>query len=205
MPTELFLFGAGGHGKVVLDALYASGRSAVVFDADPDKAGKTFLKNVIQSLPAGYSGMPEYGHVAIGDSRVRRKMAAEFCVAGARLVSVLHPQAVVSASAEVGEGCFIAASAVVGPEAILSDGTIVNHGAVVDHDSQIGAYCHIAPNATLGGQVVLGDEVLVGSGAVILPGIRVGDGAQIGSGAVVTRDVEAGQIMVGIPARSRHD
>lgn len=203
MPTKLFIFGAGGHGKVVLDALYAISHSVVLFDNAPDKVGSMLLKNIIQAVPEDFSGM--HGHVAIGDNQVRRRLVSEVCAVGARLLTVLHPNSVVSASAEVGDGCFIAASAVVGPDAVLAEGCIVNHGAVVDHDARVGRYCHIAPNAALGGQVVVGDEVLIGSGAVILPGVRVGNGAKIGSGAVVTRDVNAGQIMVGIPARSMYD
>ncbi len=203
MPTEFFLLGAGGHGKVVLDALYACGNSVRVFDADAGKAGTSLLNNTIYLLSTDLAELPECGHVAVGDNAVRRRVTEEFLSQGKSLLTVLHPHAVVAPSASVADGCFIAAAAVVGPEASLAEGCIINHGAVIDHDAQIGGYCHIAPNVTLGGQVVVGEEVLIGSGAVVLPGIRIGKGARIGAGAVVTRDVEAGQIVIGIPARSR--
>jgi acetyltransferase-like isoleucine patch superfamily enzyme len=50
-------------------------------------------------------------------------------------------------------------------------------------------------------EVVLEDGCDVGVGAIVLPGVRIGRGAQIGAGAVVTRDVPAGAIAVGVPAR----
>ena len=50
--------------------------------------------------------------------------------------------------------------------------------------------------------VTLGADVWIGAGAIVMPGVRIGDGAIIGAGAVVTRDVAAGQTVVGVPARA---
>jgi maltose O-acetyltransferase len=52
-----------------------------------------------------------------------------------------------------------------------------------------------------GRPVRIGSDVWVGGGAIILPGITIGDGAVIGAGSVVTRDVGAGQTVMGNPAR----
>ena len=49
--------------------------------------------------------------------------------------------------------------------------------------------------------MVIGDNVFIGQRAVVLGGVTIGDGATIGAGAVVTKDVPAGTVAVGVPAR----
>lgn len=51
--------------------------------------------------------------------------------------------------------------------------------------------------------VVIEADVWIGAGAVVLPGVRIGRGAVVGAGAVVTRDLPAGAVCVGMPARVR--
>ena len=71
----------------------------------------------------------------------------------------------------------------------------------IGHDAIIGDDCEIATGAIIGGFVEIGNGVRVGLGAVIRPRVKIGDGARIGMGAVVVKDVPAGAVVVGNPAR----
>jgi sugar O-acyltransferase (sialic acid O-acetyltransferase NeuD family) len=208
MPTDaLLLLGAGGHGKVVLEAYCCGhpGAAVEIRDDDAATAGRRLL-GVTVSAPIGeLAGESRACHVAIGDNPTRRRLAARVLAARTQLAPVVHPRACVSSQAVIGEGAFIAACAVVAPDARVEAGAIVNHGAIVDHDCVVGAWSHVAPRAVLGGGVRIGEECLIGSGAVVLPRVAVGDRAVIGSGAVVTRDVAPGAKVVGVPARIRDD
>lgn len=204
----ILLIGAGGHAKVVLDALLARGTPAsdiMVRDGDPALAGRELMGIGIDTpeLPEEFGDLAF--HIALGDGNARQRLLGIIRMREGHLETIMHPAAIVSRSGQIGQGCFLAAGSVVGPLAAVGSGTIVNHNAVVDHDCVIGDCCHIAPNATIGGGARLGCGILIGSGAVVLPGRTVGDGSVIGSGAVVTRDVPPGVSWTGIPARSNSE
>ncbi|RXZ33732.1 acetyltransferase [Oxalobacteraceae bacterium CAVE-383] len=206
MRTEfLYLLGAGGHSKVVLDAL-TEARFDMAYvrirDDNPKCSGESIIGFEI-SVPAVTEELAgACFHLAIGNCSVRRAMFTQLVSMGARALTIVHPVASVSRHAEIGDGGFIAARAIVAPSARLGKTVIVNHGAIIDHDCIVGDFSHIAPNATLGGNVCIGSGVLIGAGANILPGVHIGSNAIIGAGAVVIADVQAEEIQAGVPAKN---
>lgn len=203
MPIDhLILIGAGGHAKVVYDAIVAARLATRVSVRDDDRKldGVNFLGLTV-AVPAEVKGLSRDVHIAIGDNAARAKMAARHLEGGKALVAVVHPAAIVSSHGGVAPGAFVAAGALIAPGAAVAECAIINHCAVVDHDCVIGRYAHVAPNATLGGGTKVGEGALIGAGAVLLPGISVGEWAVVGAGAVVTRSVRDGETVCGVPAR----
>lgn len=204
MPTELiYLLGAGGHAKVVLDALFENDfdmRMVRVQDDDIRYLGKNLLGFDINN-PAIINEMAgRRFHLALGSCTARQTLFDRLEAMGAHAMTIVHRSASVSRYARIGDGSFVAARSILAPSAQLGKSVIVNHGAIVDHDCVVGDFSHIAPNATLAGGVHIGMGVLIGAGANILPGVRIGSGSIIGAGAVVIANVEAGETQVGIPA-----
>jgi serine acetyltransferase len=84
-------------------------------------------------------------------------------------------------------------------------------GIVVNGEARLGARCLLRANSTLGNVVdgdgrpgpspVVGDDVELGVGVIVIGAVTIGDGARVGAGAVVLRDVPAGAVAVGNPAR----
>jgi maltose O-acetyltransferase len=107
----------------------------------------------------------------------------------------------VSGSATIGEGsvCSPASLDGIAPDLItIGSGTIIAPAAMIlTHDASFlvhtGKY-RVRP-------VLIGDDVFVGYRAIVMPGVTIGDGAVVGAGAVVTRDVPAGTVVAGVPAR----
>jgi sugar O-acyltransferase (sialic acid O-acetyltransferase NeuD family) len=199
-PTTLLIFGAGGHGRVVADAALAQRAwdRVQATDRDPARCIGHLLPGVPATSLADGTGAATAVHVAIGAAQARER---EVQASTLPLASIVHPQASVSRFARVGDGCFVAAQAVLAPGAAIGLSVIVNHGAVVDHDVQVGDFTHVAPRVALGGHAQVGRRVLVGAGASILPGVRIADDVVIGAGAVVTRNIDSPGVYAGVPAR----
>jgi len=202
MPTKLFLIGAGGHAKVVLDAAQGSGlRDIQVWDDDESLCDGSLLGCSIKA-PVDLSHEHGVGHVAIGDIKARYYWSLKLEDLGFAMETIVHNTAAVSKFCDMETGCFIAAHSVVAPDSSLGKSVIVNHGAIIDHDCKVGHFSHIAPNATLGGGVTIGKNCLVGAGAVILPGVKIADDVIVGAGAVVVSDIiEKSVTVIGVPAK----
>lgn len=197
----LTIIGCSGHGKVVLDALELSDSnfSITLCDDNPALLGKIIAGYTVMQTIVPLSDINGNVHIAIGNNLIRKKLYQ--ALSQTSLLTIIHPNAVISPRAHVAGGCFIAAQAILAPECTIHEGCIINHAAIIDHEVSIGAYSHVAPNSTLGGNVKIGSGVLIGAGATILPGIQIGDGVTIGAGSVVTRDVAKNSIIKGVPAK----
>lgn len=137
--------------------------------------------------------------IAIGDSRARERIDAE--VDGSRLLTLVHPTAVVANDATVASGTVVFAMAVIQPGSTIGRHAIVNTAAVVEHDNTLGDFVQLATGARLTGNVRIGTGSFIGAGAVVLPGVTIGEWCTVGAGAVVTRDVRDGVTVAGVPAR----
>jgi acetyltransferase EpsM len=200
----LALIGGGGHALVVAEAARATGGTVcgVFDDADAPVTQSTLglatlgrLGDVAARLPADSNWI-----LCVGDLATRQQVLTTLMPMAGRACAVIDPRAMISPTARVGVGTFIAARAVVQTGAHIGAHCIVNTGAIVEHECQIGSNTHVAPGVTMGGRVRVGSGSLIGLGATILPGIRVGNGSVVGAGAVVVRDVEDGETVVGVPA-----
>ncbi|MCX8021066.1 MAG: acetyltransferase [Chitinophagaceae bacterium] len=193
---KIIIQGGGEHARVVLDTLITCGyKVAGLFD--PKYSGDLFGIPQLGSYDPNFE--PEaLAVVAIGDNRLRKEVVGK---TKHRFTKIIHPSAIVSGFSKIGVGTTVLQGAIIQAQAELGEHVIVNTRASIDHDCRICDYVHIAPGAVLCGTVQVGEGALVGAGSVILPGIQIGAWAVVGAGAVVTRDVSAGSVVAGNPAR----
>lgn len=192
--------GAGGHAKVVIATIEASGGEVLtVLDDDPAKCGGTLLGHRIEGPVADVLMRPDASVVlAIGSNRTRFAMASQFELEWG---TVIHPSAIVHPSVILGPGSVVFAGAILQPDVHVGRHAIVNTGAAVDHDCWVGDFAHIAPRAALAGGVRVGEGAFMGVASSAIPGAQVGAWAQVGAGAVVIGQIEPGVTVVGVPAR----
>lgn len=204
MPTDpINVIGAGGQGAVTVDALLAAGvepDAIEVWTQDEVSPELKLFGIQVRHLSGAERLAGRDVHVSIGDNVVRQRVSRNLVAVGAKLRTIIHPMATVSAHASVGAGAFLAAGSIVAARATIGEGAIINHNSVVDHDCVLGEFVHVAPGATLGGGVTLASLVLIGAGANILPARKIEIGVVVGAGAVVTSDISAGSTYAGVPA-----
>lgn len=204
--SDVLIYGAGGHGKVVADVLERQPEYRVAGFLDDNRelwGGEWFGYRVIGGLEAFLEiGPARYLVIAaIGDNRARRQLVTHLDALGCRYARAIHPSAQIARDVSIGPGSMIIARAVINPGTQIGAHVIVNTGAIVEHDCSIGDFVHISPAAAVAGNVTIQAGSHIGMGCSILPGIQIGMDCTIGAGAVVTGNVDIGVTAVGVPAR----
>jgi len=139
--------------------------------------------------------------VAHEDAAVRAQVIDELVRAELPPVSLVHPTAFVSPTAELGHNVFVGANCVVAMDARVGSGVVQNALGTIEHDNVIGDHVFLGTGVIMCGRITIGDHAFIGGGATIKPGVSIAAHCTIGTGAVVVKDTDAGKTYVGNPAR----
>lgn len=195
--STLIIIGASGHGKVVVDIAKRCGYDDIVFlDDDPEKKecggyrviGKTAAADAIEGDL----------FVAVGSSEIRKRCMEQY--PGRCFPILIHPNATVADSVEIGPGTVVMAGVVINPYAVVGKGCIVNTCSSIDHDSVVGDYCHVSVGAHLCGTVNVADKTWIGAGVTVNNNINISVSCMIGAGSLVVKDITEPGIYIGVPA-----
>lgn len=189
---RIVILGASGHARVILDIISACGNVVEAFlDDDTSIAG----------VSGPISEYERYSDcefiIGIGNTAVREKLSK----IPVKWYTAIHPTAVISSEAFIGEGTVIMPNAVVNAGAVVGKHAIINTGAIVEHDNVIEDFVHISVGAKLGGTVTVGRATWIGIGATVSNNIKICSGCVIGAGAVVVRDIKMKGKYIGLPAK----
>ena len=206
MSRQVAIFGAGGHGREALEVLLAMGVEVVGFvsEAESDHGRKIGLHVVHGSWDwlERFAGSADAEVLcAFGDPTLRKRIATRCHELGLRAAIAIHPSAVVSPRAKIGEGCLVMAKAVVGPDVTLGKHVHINVQASVSHDCDLADFATLSPGCHIPGGVKLGEGAELGTGACAIPKVTIGEWARVGAGACVCDDIAPRTTAVGVPAR----
>lgn len=207
MTGEIVIIGAGGHGRVCAEVAQDAGFHVAGFCDAGMTVGTTInsiemIARTLDDLTATVDPAGASVFVAIGNNARRQQVFEQAKKRGFATPPLIHPTAVISQSAEIGEGTVIAANCVVNANARVGKGCILNTACSIDHDNVLEEFVQICPGVHSAGTVYFGAGSFIGTGAAIIPGVTIGAGAVIAAGSVVTEDVPEGARIAGVPAKS---
>lgn len=189
----MYLYGASGHGRVIKEIIEVGGGAVKGF-VDDNPALTVYDGLAVVHSPENLSPII----VSIGANATRKKIVEKL---DAKFGVAIHPSAIVSPSAEIGEGTVVMAGAIINAGAKIGTHCIINTGATIDHECVIGDYCHIAPGVNISGDTRIGEGTWVGVGSCVIQCLNIGKWSFIGAGSVVVKDVPDGVVAYGNPCK----
>ena len=191
MNKRIAIIGAGGHGKVVGEIALLNNFDEIGFFDDNINRIKNFPFKIFGDINNLNQNIKNYNSffVAIGNNKIRSKMIEKLKQQKVNVVSLIHPNSIVSRFSFIGRGSCIMANAVVNPGTKIKEGVIINTSASIDHDCLIDNFAHISPNCALSGDVKVGQFSHLGTGSSVHPGISIGNNVRVSVGSRIFKDI----------------
>ena len=127
--------------------------------------------------------------MGIGNLSIRTKVLQEFKLKGASFTTIIHPSALVSKSAQIGEGSVISHNVSIGPKVIIGSFNVINSRCTIGHDARVGDNNFLSPQVVLGGYAQIGNNNLLGTNSCLIPDITMGNNNKIMAGMAVLNKV----------------
>ena len=203
---DLIIAGAGGFGREALALAKTLNKiepqwniRGFINDIPDALDGVKCTHSIIGTIKDWQPSENEVFVIGISSPIGKEKVATILKEKGANFVSLIHPAALVSEDAIIGDGCVIIGRSVVGGGSVIGDFVHIA-ASMVGQDAVIGDYSTTTAFANLT-NAKLGKRVFVGSHAVIMNKLTIGDDAFISVGSIVFTNVKAGVKVFGNPAK----
>lgn len=206
---NVVIFGASGHGSVVLDCIEKEAKYNVVGFVDSFEEKGTHV-NGYSVLGSEYD-LPflieKYqllgGIIAIGDNSTRNlvverilKIAPEF-----HYVSAVHPNAQLGKNVQIGIGSVVMPGVTINANALIGNHCILNTNSSLDHDGFMSSFSSLAPNVCVGANFILGKGSAICLGTNIIENITIGEYTVVGAGSLVVGNITDHVLVYGAPAK----
>tara|TARA_R110001583_G_scaffold107898_1_gene256595 strand:- start:4196 stop:4852 length:657 start_codon:yes stop_codon:yes gene_type:complete len=205
------VFGASGFGREVLPLLreqinQSNSQIFFVDDTPPSKVLNGIDVVTFEEFNS-FPSLNKYLTIAIADSSVREKLFHRCEQAKIEIIDVVAKNTIKMDEVRIGKGYIISPFCTLTSNIKIGVGFQANIYSYVAHDCDIGDFVTFAPSVKCNGNVKIENHAYIGTGAVIKQGrtgrpLIIGEGAVVGMGAVVTKNVPAGDVVVGNPAKS---
>lgn len=211
--TPIVVVGAGGFGREVADviaAINAASDAQVwdflgIHDDSPSEVNLSRLDNrgvpYLGPILEDGRGMEQAYVIGIGNPSGRAVLAERLDGWGWSPATLVHPAAVLGTQVRLGDGTVVCGGVQVSTNVRTGRHVHLNPNVTIGHDAHLEDFVSINPAATVSGEVRVGARTLLGANSIVLQGLTVGMDAMVGAAGCAVRDVPAGAIVKGVPAR----
>jgi UDP-N-acetylbacillosamine N-acetyltransferase len=189
----LYIFGATGHGEVLADIADVCGYDEIIF-LDDENPKHPSLSDIGQSRDVPIA-------LGILSNQRRSVMFQKLVSEGFKIATLIHPSAVISKSAHIGQGSVVMPGVIVNSGAYVGEGVILNSGSIIENGCKIENFAHISPSASLASNVYIAPLAHIGIGASIIQDMSVGRESIVGAGSVVVSHIPPNTVSHGVPCK----
>lgn len=201
---KIFIYGSGGHGRVIKELIIAKNEYLFMgfIDDDESKIGELDILGTF-SMIKELELDDKCCVIGIGDNYKRYEISQKIqnLYPKIEFPSLIHPTAYISPDVKIGIGNVICMKSCIGTNSIIGNFCILNTNSSLDHDGRMGDYSSLGPGVTCGGMCDIDKGAAICLGANIRHKIYIGEWSIIGMGSNVIKDVESHDLVFGNPAK----
>jgi len=198
MMKAAYIFGTGGHARVIFSIIAERYESIMYVDLAPT-AGEVINQDEFFNDFEEREGADIF--LGLGSNPIRIKLYNRLKELNVAVANCISDHTFVAGNAQIGQGVVICPGCVIGAGAVVGNNTIVNTLSSVDHDCIVGDHSQITAGVTLGGTTIIGSNCFLGVKSATIPGTRIGDNSVVMAGSMVYKDVPDNVMVGGSPAR----
>jgi len=162
MKPKIVLIGAGGHGRVLIDAILSQNKYEIVGFVDTALSIGTVISGnykviLLQNELHKLDSLADFFIISIGNNSTREKLYNE-AEKYIKPAIIIHPTATICPNVIIEDGTVIMAKTFINTSCTIGKNTIVNAGVIIDHDCKIGNHVHLSIGTLVGSRSIIFDK-----------------------------------------------